>query len=199
MNIWELDKLTIFIIFVIPGFISLKTYETLNPFQSKDSSQQVIDAITYSSINYAVLLVPLYYLEIPNTKNNFSIFHILLYFFTLFIFPVIIALFWNWVRRQDFVQSKIPHPVQKPWDWVFSKRKSYWVKVTMKDGEVVGGLYAEDSFTSSAPAEEQIYLQESWKINEKKGFEEAKTRTQGIIVLASEIKYLELTQYKESS
>jgi len=45
MNIWETDKLIVFLLFVIPGFISLKTYELLIPNEQKDSSKQLIDAL----------------------------------------------------------------------------------------------------------------------------------------------------------
>jgi len=33
MNIFEIDKLIIFIAFVIPGFISIKVYNLLSPTQ----------------------------------------------------------------------------------------------------------------------------------------------------------------------
>lgn len=55
MNIWDLDKLFLFVMFVVPGFISLKAYELFVPGQPKDSSKQIIDVITYSCINYALL------------------------------------------------------------------------------------------------------------------------------------------------
>ena len=192
MNIWEMDKLLIFIVFVIPGFIALKIYELLNPTQLKDSSKQLIDAVTYSSINYAVLLLPIYWIEASNLKTCLTSLYVIFYFFVLFICPVFIAFLWDWIRKRDFVQKKIPHPTQKPWDWIFSQKKHYWIKVKMKDGEIIGGLYAENSFTSSAPAEEQIYLQETWIINDNGGFDRVKENSEGVIMLSSEIKFIEL-------
>ena len=46
MNIWQLDSLVIFIAFVIPGFISLKVFELFYSNQVKDSSKQIVDAVT---------------------------------------------------------------------------------------------------------------------------------------------------------
>lgn len=63
MNIWEADKLLLFIAFVIPGFISLKVYELLNPGIQKESSKQIIDAVTYSCVNYAILFWPILAVE----------------------------------------------------------------------------------------------------------------------------------------
>ena len=197
MNIWEIDKLVLFIAFVIPGFITLKVYELLNPSQVKDSSKQVIDAITYSSINYVFLLLPIYIIEISDLKTKCSVLYVLAYSLSLFVFPILIAMIWNWIRERDFVQKKIPHPTQKPWDWVFSQKKSYWIKVVMKNGDVIAGAYAESSFASSAPAEEQIYLEETWLLNSDGGFERLKESSAGVIILASEISSLELLKYGE--
>lgn len=59
MDIWELNKLILFIAFVVPGFVSLKVYELLLPRAPRDAPQQVVDAVAYSSINYAPLLADL--------------------------------------------------------------------------------------------------------------------------------------------
>ena len=60
MDIWDVNKLILFIAFAVPGFISIKVYELLSPRMAKDSSQQLIDAVAYSSINYALLIWPVY-------------------------------------------------------------------------------------------------------------------------------------------
>jgi len=62
----------------------------------------------------------------------------------------------------------------------------------MKDGSVLGGYYGENSFTSNAPAPEQIYLEETWIMNDEGGFVRRKNDTAGIIILSDEISYLEL-------
>ena len=48
----------------------------------------------------------------------------------------------------------------------------------------------------SNPAEEQIYLEESWIINDKGGFERKKNQTEGIILMSNEISYLEFFNLK---
>jgi len=40
MEIWEIDKLVLFIAFVIPGFISIKCYQLLFPGTEKSASDQ---------------------------------------------------------------------------------------------------------------------------------------------------------------
>ncbi|MUJ26313.1 DUF6338 family protein [Aliivibrio fischeri] len=195
MSIWEVDKLQLFIMFVIPGFISIKTYELLYPSQIRDSSKQVIDAITYSCVNYALLYWLIISLEGQTGTDSFKIVHpnlyILFYIFVLLIFPVILAFIWKWLRESEKFKNNIHHPTEKPWDYFFSQNKCYWVKVILNDGNIVAGYFGLNSFASSAPAEEQIYLEQTWKLRDDGSFERAINNTAGVIILTSEISHIE--------
>lgn len=192
MDIWEINKLALFIAFVIPGFISIKAYQLAFPGTERATSDQLIDAIAYSSINYALLIYPIIAIESSSFKETYKSLYYLFYVFVLFIAPIIWVLIWKHLRTRDFFQRNAPHPTAKPWDYVFAQRKPYWVKVTLKDGTIIGGRYADKSFASSAPAPEQIYLEETWVINDKGGFVRAKNNTAGVIILSSDISHIEL-------
>lgn len=199
MNIWETDKLLIFIAFVIPGFISIKTYELFYPGDFKNSSQQLIDAVAYSCINYALLFVPIMIVENGTLSDNNPNVYTIFYLIVIFLAPMAWVAIWKFLRTRKQFQKIAPHPIQKPWDYVFAKRKPYWVKVTLKDGTKIAGRYAENSFASSAPAGEQLYLEETWILNEKAGFDRPKKQTAGVLILSSDISYLELSKYWEDS
>lgn len=187
MDIWETDKLLLFIAFVVPGFISLKTYELLFPRAPKSSADQLIDAVAYSSINYALLLWPLYEIETHGIKELHPTVYILFYVFVLLIAPILWACVLRKMRTTKFAQRAMPHPTAKPWDYVFGQQKPYWVVVTLKDGRQIAGLYAEESFASSAPAAEQLYLQETWVMSSGGGFERPRVESAGIMILAPDI------------
>jgi len=195
MDIWEIDKLVLFLLFIIPGFISLKTYSLLIPNQEKDSSKQIIDAIAYSCMNYAFLLIPIITVQSNDIKETSPVLYYLFYLGVFFVAPIIWVLIWKWLRRKEVFQKIAPHPTIKPWDYIFSQRKSFWVKITLINGTIIGGKYSDKSFTSSSPATEQIYLQESWIMNNKGGFDRAKNNTDGIIIMEHQISYIEFTQY----
>lgn len=192
MDIWEIDKLALFLAFVIPGFISIKAYQLVFPGTERATSDQLIDAIAYSSINYALLIFPIISIESGNLHESCRFLYYLFYVLVLFIAPIIWVLAWKYLRTRDFFQRNAPHPTAKPWDYVFAQRKPYWVKVTLKDGTKIAGLYADKSFASSAPAPEQIYLEETWILNDNGGFERAKNKTAGVIILSNEISHIEL-------
>jgi len=190
MDIWDLNKLTIFIAFVIPGFISIKCYELFFP-SSKDASDKLIDAVSYSSINYALLILPITIVEKSSIKATCP----LTYIFVFLLAPIIWVIVWKHLRTSQFFQKNMPHPTLKPWDFVFAQQKPYWIKVTLKNGTTIAGLYADKSFASSTPAQEQIYLEQTWVLNANGGFERAKNDTAGVIILSNEISHIELRNY----
>jgi len=197
MDIWEIDKLFIFIVFVIPGFISIKFYQLVTPGHKSNTSNLLIDAISYSAINYAILLIPIFFTESSNLKDTYPWLYCFFYMVVLFIAPILWVFIWKKLRSSNNFQKNAPHPIPLPWDFVFSQRKKYWVKVYLKNASVIGGLYGEKSFSSNAPEPEQIYFQEGWIINETGGLERPKKMSEGVIILSSEISYIELIKYEE--
>ncbi|GGE42336.1 hypothetical protein GCM10007421_15600 [Halopseudomonas oceani] len=192
MDIWEIDTLALFIAFVIPGFISIKAYQLAFPGTERATSDQLVDAVAYSSINYALLIFPIISVESGTLSEECRSIYYLFYIFVLFVAPIIWVLLWKYLRTRNFFQRNAPHPTAKPWDYVFAQRKPYWIKVTLKDGAVIAGRYADKSFASSAPAPEQIYLEETWVLNQNGGFERPKNNTAGVLILSSEISHVEL-------
>lgn len=181
MELLEVDKIVLFIIFIVPGFITMKTYNLVSP-SSTTTSKDVIDAISYSCINYAIWLVPLIYLYKSKVQNESFFLYSVALFFIVFVSPIAIAVFWRKIREFNFFQKFAPHPTGKPWDEYFSKKKTCWVIVNMNDGKKIGGSYGINSFASSYPYEEQIYIDEEWIINEEGSFDRRVEQTNGIII-----------------
>ncbi|WP_339892132.1 DUF6338 family protein [Neptuniibacter pectenicola] len=198
MNVWDENKLFLFIAFVVPGFVAIKVYELLAPSKSGESSKQLVDAISYSCLNYAILLWPIYLVETSGLKATNLNYYLFFYFSVLFVFPTLLVILWRWLRELEIVQKFVPHPTQKPWDYVFSQRQCHWVIVTLRNGEKIAGMYGPNSFASSAPAEEQLYLEEQWMLNDAGGFERRVEQTSGIIILSSEIMSVEFMHSGEN-
>lgn len=190
------DKLIIFIMFVIPGFITLKFFILFNANNNiKDTSKLLIDAIAYSCLNYAILFIPILYMERSSVLIEYEFFYYLFYFFVLFIFPIFWVFLWSIFRKSKLVQNIAPHPTEQAWDYIFSQRESYWLTITLKNGKIICGSYSENSFSSSSPYND-IYLEESWVVNKKGLFKRPKNRTNGVLILKDEISYIEFFQFK---
>jgi len=89
------------------------------------------------------------------------------------------------------ISKYIIHPIQKPWDYVFGKREAFWIIIHLKDRRKIGGKFGTSSFSSSYPSEEQIYLEEVWKLDENGKFIGPIERSKGIIILGKEILSIE--------
>lgn len=194
MNIWDTDKLILFIAFAIPGFISIKTYDLLLPSERREVGKSLVDAVAYSCVNYSLLSWLILLDQKYQWAKNYPAWHIILVFLVLFAFPVIWAWTFVWLRKQDFFKIYAPHPIPKPWDYVFGNGQSYWVVVELSGGEIIGGMYDTKSFASSYPAEEQLYIQQLWEIEDNDKFIKPLERSHGAIISASEIKLIRFYQ-----
>lgn len=191
MDIWATNKLVLFITFVVPGFISLKTFELLSPRNAKETKQQLIDAVAYSSVNYALLSWPISIIESGDIRSSHPNLYSAFYLFVLFVAPVSWACLLKWFRTTKFALKNLSHPAATPWDFVFEKRQRYWIIATLKDGQKIGGRYDSHSFSSSAPSPERIYLEECWELNDRGGFERPRQASAGVLILTSELISLE--------
>lgn len=193
MDVLAQDKLILFILFIIPGFISLKIYELIHPSEKQESSKQIIEAITYSCINYAILL-PLLLITVQSQSKGLKIFT---YALAIFIAPIVWTILWSWLRKRPLFKKNMPHPIGKPWDFVFSKLEEHWVIIILEDGQKIAGKYGEKSFTSSSPHKEQIYLEETWVLDKNDVFKRPRNQSSGILVTSDNIASIELFKPKK--
>jgi hypothetical protein len=89
MDIWDANKLLLFIGFVIPWFVTLKTYDLLLPSTQQDSAKRLVDAIAYSCINNALLLWPLFLVETSRLRSIHPVAYGAFYAFALLIAPAL--------------------------------------------------------------------------------------------------------------
>ncbi|MFQ5602936.1 MAG: DUF6338 family protein [bacterium] len=192
MNIWETDKLILFLMFFIPGFVSIKIYDLFIPGEQRDFTKSLFEVIGYSALNYAVFSWLIIWLYFENLYFGHKIWFFILLVMIMLVFPslwpVLFIRLWSWEPLAKY----IIHPIKKPWDYLFGKGELYWMIVHLKDGRKIGGKFDKESFASSFPAEEQLYLEEVWELDQKGKFIEPIDRSAGIIVLSNEISSIEL-------
>jgi hypothetical protein len=187
MNIWEIDKLQLFLMFLLPGFISIKIYDLIISGERRDFSKAIIEAIAYSSLNFVLLSWLIALINNGNFPNEHQVVYAILIILIMFGFPVIWPIIFLRITEWKPIASKIYYPIQKPWDWYFRKGEPCWVIVHLKDGRKIGGKFDENSFASSFPAEEQIYLEEIWKLDKKGVFLYPVERSKGTIIFSEEM------------
>lgn len=191
MDIWQTDKLVLFLLFFIPGFISIKAYQLLVATEKLKFADIFAEAVCYSAINFAFF----FWVIILINNNGFQNIHPFWYYFILtciiFITPILWAILYLRVAKWKPLRKYLISPIKNAWDFYFDQRKSCWVIINLKTDEKVGGSYSGKSFASSFPSKEQIYLEELWEIDKNGKFIKKLDRTNGILILGDQIKSIE--------
>ena len=85
MDIWQIDRLVIFVAAVLPGFVSLVVFESLIPSAKRDFSKSLIEIICFSTINFIALLPFIFIIFKCELYKNFTLGF---YIFLLLIFII---------------------------------------------------------------------------------------------------------------
>ena len=192
MDIFKIDTLQLILIFFVPGLISMKVYDLFIPSGRRDYLKSTLEAVSFGLINFTILHWPIATIHSNDYQKEHPILYYIFFILIVFIAPVIWTLFYRYILSIKFISNHIVHPVDKPWDYVFGNKKSYWVIIHLKDGRRIGGKFDSESFASSFPAQEQIYLQELWKLDENGKFMNKVKQSEGIIISSTEFQSIEL-------
>jgi hypothetical protein len=197
MEILEGNKLLLFFAFVMPGFLALKAYQLKRPLPNASPAQQVVDATCYSFINYALLFGVTSIATRCGVDSRYLYRSVPFWILATTIFPVVWALVYDKLRTTQFSQRWLPHPAPDPWEYVFGGRNRYWIVATLKNGKKIGGRYGSASFASSAPAPEQLFLEEAWILNDQGGFKKPKRVSAGVMIWGSEISSMDFFKIED--
>lgn len=194
MNPFSSETLRLILIFFVPGFISMKVYDLYIPSARRDFSKSLLEAVSFSLFNFAILYWPIVAIHTDDFSSTHPFWYYFFFLLIVFVAPIVWTLLYRRLLSTKFFRQRIVHPVDKPWDYVFGRKQSYWVIAHLKDGRRIGGRFDTKSFASSYPAPEQIYLEEVWRLDKEGKFLSKVERSKGIIVAASEFQSIELFQ-----
>lgn len=196
MEITNMNSLFIFVLLFIPGFVSIKVYDLLIANDLRDFSKSFFEVLAYGAVNFAILS----WWIIPICGNDYYLNHPYFFAFSaiciLFVAPIIWPIVYVWLLKWPWLNKRIIHPVKRPWDWFFTENNSVWVIVNLADGTKIGGVYSDNSYTSSYPLKEQIYLEEVWKLDENDKFIEPVPNTKGILIIGKDISSIEFFDWE---
>jgi len=191
MDFLTIDKLILFTVFFIPGFIYLKSYRLFIAETRTDFSKDLYEAIGISFINAILFAYPIYIINNSNFIENYTFLYFLIVGLIILIAPILWAfLYYHFSKKKWFAKFLIS-PTKSAWDQFFSQRESYWVIVTLKNGGKIGGKYGMNSFTSTYPLPEELYIEDVWEINKNNGFVKSIDQNEGVLITTNEISLIE--------
>lgn len=191
MGALTFNNIILLTIFFVPGFVCLKFYRLLIAEIRTDFSKDLYEAIGFSFLNALLFSYPLYLIHSQKLIENHPFWYYTVIFCIVIIAPIVYALFFYVFSKQKWFSRLLVNPTKSAWDSFFSKRESYYVIITLKNGRRIGGKYGLKSFSSTYPHPKEIYLEEVWKLNDKNGFDEKIAQTEGVIITENEISTIE--------
>lgn len=191
MDLFDGNKILLFIFFFIPGFVALKTYEFFYAVNKKDLGKEILDAVFFSCLNYSVIGFPLIYI-IDNYKLNVLGF-LVTGIISLLIVPCFLAFLWIYTVNQICKKTKLgKSPHKTPLEYFnneIRKDRHVWVQVELKDDSLISGVFG---YMTSYPDEVGIYLQQYWTLENDQFSRNDKDL--GIVILSNEIKTISFSE-----
>jgi len=164
----KLDALISYAIILLPGFVSLRAYSLLIPLAPRELKEIMIDLLMYGSVNAALNLPILVAFDSAMRKSAWTEGAVL--FSAFFLIPTLVGCAVAKLRQSELLtRLGFLHPVPKAWDYLFRMRRPGLILITLKDGRMVGGYFGLNSFASSFPNEEDMYVEKVCLVDSQSG------------------------------
>lgn len=193
----SIDAVIVILLFLIPGFIARGVFSSIYPVPQPSDMRLVLTAIAWSCVNYGLWA----WLLILAWSRGWNKHAAVVAALVLFVSPVGCTLIAGKMMRTAAYRKLrerlgIRHPIPKAWDYFFSGGKPCWVVATLKSGKVVGGFYGSQSFVSSYPENEDLYLELLSNMTPEGRLNGITPLTLGGIIRMEDVQLLELFKYE---
>jgi hypothetical protein len=177
-NIKNLESL---IFFVAPGFISLKVWGILNSSPRFRLSESLIEAAIYSSWNAVIFLRLFDILKAVHPILAYGVVYIAL--------PILWPILVYFLSKIRFIKTRL---TPTAWDHFFNLKEDCFLRLHLKNNQLLGGLYTAKSFASAYPEKEGLYLSELWRLDKEGEFYEPVENSGGLLVNFKEVSFIEI-------
>jgi hypothetical protein len=192
---------------VVPGYIAVKVYDLLAPGERRSLGDTIIDILAWSFILLMFWFWPFVTLYQYSDSLSVGLRYLIVFVLTIlavFATPVLAAYLLYTVRHRGFVrgmaEGSSSHPSPTSWDWFFSeKANNYYVRFHLKTGEKLGGYFGENSFATSFPNKQEVYIEEAWQLDEDEKFIEPIEGTKGAFVCREDCALVQFLEVREAS
>lgn len=195
--------LFLFVFFVVPGLVTIRTYDLLVPSERRNWGEQFVDLIAYSFLVLAIWGLP--YLGLVNNRDSFApvvyygLLVVLIVLITV-VTPVGVAIGYYKLRTSRYLQGKVPHPAPTAWDYYFQQDRIFWVRFRLKSGAIVAGFYdggERGAFASTYPQPQQLYINELYYVDDEGRITDKVEGTLGAIINKDDCDLIEFLEYNE--
>jgi hypothetical protein len=144
---FDWTKLSFFVLFTLPGFISLRVWRLIVPSDYRPLKDELVEAIGFGTLN-AMISGPLVFVLWPNSPWLLY----LLLLATLVLLPIAWPFMVKGLLRLLQSWDLILNQARNGWDDFFLRREQVFVIVHLKDGRRFGGYYGRAFLCWVAPS-----------------------------------------------
>jgi hypothetical protein len=191
MKLYELNSILLLVFFFLPGFVSLKIWSLFHGRKEVSQHALIYDCVFFSIVNFALLspiAIPFFVYGWYKIHPVFLALFILL--FSL-VAPVLWPFLWGFLISKKWIYRFFQLPYPTAWDYFVYQRKTCFMLIHLKDDSMVGGHYGLNSYASTSPDEQSIYLEKVYKINPDGTFGEQIQDSFGLVISKDNYKYIE--------
>lgn len=199
-NILKPETLSLFLYFVVPGFVTLQVYDVIVPAERRNFGESLIQLVSYSLITRALLFWAFPFVDAISTPK-FRAVNPAVYFLgngaflllALAIIPVLLALGVyalrvtgrrpiNHLLKLLHLEIAILDRTPTAWDKFFGRNEPCIVVFHMNEGDDIIGGFSTHSFASAYPAPNQIYVEQVLTVDQATGQYQRKANSKGVII-----------------
>ena len=189
----RIEYLLAFAFFVLPGAISMYFFGLLVAHKDRLLKDRILEAVCFGLLNFAILVWPIHLLFQEGFIADNPVWAWLLALATLVAAPALWPFLAHRLLRCAERKRLISPQSRTAWDDFFvSHPDGVWVQAFLTDGNVVGGIFGQESFASSYPEPGHIYIQELWKIDPEGDFVAPEIGHPGILLRPDDYRYVKV-------
>lgn len=186
-----------FVVFIIPGFIAWRTYQWRQPQGEQKATDAIVGIVAFS------VLTSLLWYQVHWAAWPSNVLGVALFAAQVFVTPIVIALIYQSAVEFCAARNWITSPHPRAWDFVFNSlahrkrgtgENGLFLVVTLKNGDKVGGFFADPGFASLWPYDRDLFLGQTWELEDGKPAR-AVAGSIGLYVDAGNIDAIEVFDY----
>jgi hypothetical protein len=187
----NVETLGWFLALVFPGFVSLKVYSLVIPSARRQGGEVAFDLLAYGTINAGINLPMLTTVRSAYAAPDWL--EAAAFGTALLVVPALTGFVFAQLRKSGFLAGLgILHPIPRAWDFYFRQGRRALVIITFKDGNMIGGYFGSDSFASSFPHEDDLYIERVCRVDpETGGIVRFVPNSSGMLIHRSDCKTIE--------
>lgn len=120
---------------------------------------------------------------------------------TILVLPLGLGIGIGWLARTDRGDRLLTRfgfgyisLLPSAWEYIFRKPKGMYLRVHLRDGSVIGGLYSVSSFTANPPGVSDLFIEQVWILDEAGNFIQPIPTNRGAWIAHDIISYIEFLE-----